>query len=361
MTTTNIEKLAAAAPMTSSANSAGILRYLTLVGLAFLALMVTLEPDVGFSAPPAARLLFWALQIAVGLVILQSVLYLLTRRFGASRLPSWALVLLSGVLGSIVLAPLYWLIGEGLMQGWLGYPERSDADSDDLLGAAFSHPLLREYLEIVGPVTAGWALICMPRLHWLVPPMLHVRTEPAAEVQPPAAESASASANAGSAVVRADSSAAGPSASVPEPISARPFEAGKPTAVAIPTEVLLPRDSWCERLPTELGTDVIAVASELQYLRVWTSRGCALILGALGEVESQGAEHGLRVHRSWWVSREHVVSVRRTATGTVCLMSNGREVPVSRRRSAEVLARFGDGVRYRAARASEAVAQTDLN
>lgn len=361
MTTTNIEKLAAAAPVTSGANSGGITRYLTLVGLAFLALMVTLEPDVGFSAPPLARLLFWILQIAAGLVILQSVLYWLTRRFGAGRLPSWALVLLSGVLGSIVLAPVYWLIGEGLMQGWLGYPERSDVDSDDLLGTALSHPLLSEYVEIVGPVTAGWALICMPRLHWLVPPMLHDRTEPGAQLQLPAENSVSPSTTADAVVMRADSSAAGPSASLPEPTSGRPFEAGKPSTDAVPNEVPLPRDSWCERLPTELGTDVIAVASELQYLRVWTSRGCALILGALGEVESQGGEHGLRVHRSWWVSRGHVVSVRRTATGTVCLMSDGREVPVSRRRSAEVLARFGDGARYRAARASEAVAQTDLN
>jgi DNA-binding LytR/AlgR family response regulator len=117
---------------------------------------------------------------------------------------------------------------------------------------------------------------------------------------------------------------------------------------------------WCERLPTELGTDVIAVASELQYLRVWTPRGCALILGALADVEAEGAVPGLRVHRSWWVACDHVVSVRRTASGAVCVMSDGRQVPVSRRRRAEVLARFGDGALYRVAGASEAVARTDL-
>jgi DNA-binding LytR/AlgR family response regulator len=60
------------------------------------------------------------------------------------------------------------------------------------------------------------------------------------------------------------------------------------------------------------------------------------------------------------VSTGHVVSVRRTGQGAVCLMSDGRQVPVSRRRRADVLARFGDGVRYVGAR-SEAVTNADLD
>jgi DNA-binding LytR/AlgR family response regulator len=65
------------------------------------------------------------------------------------------------------------------------------------------------------------------------------------------------------------------------------------------------------------------------------------------------------VHRSWWVRARHVRSVRRTATGAVCVMSDGRNVPVSRRRKAEVLARFGDGATYARA-TSESITQTDL-
>jgi hypothetical protein len=61
------------------------------------------------------------------------------------------------------------------------------------------------------------------------------------------------------------------------------------------------------------------------------------------------------------VACEHVVSVRRTAAGTVCLMSDGRQVPVSRRRRAEVLARFGDGAQYRVSGPSKAVADADLH
>jgi len=329
--------------MPGGATTGGIVRYLTVAGLVLLALMMSLEADVGFDAPPAARLLFWLLQIAAGLLVLQSVLYLLTRRYGASRVPSWVLVLMSSVLGAAALAPVYWLIGEGLMERWLGYPARPDEDGDSLGGILRGHPLLGEYFDIVGPLTAAWALVCLPRLHWLVPPLLHA---------PARRAGASAShVNPGT-----DSPSAGS-----QPVESPPAGPDRQaTDVADPPPSPL-RASWRDRLPTELGTDVIAVASELQYLRVWTPRGCALILGALAEVESEGAAQGLRVHRSWWVACEHVGSVRRTAGGAVCLMSDGREVPVSRRRRAEVLARFGDGARYRVAGASEAVADSDLD
>jgi hypothetical protein len=315
----------------SNINSVGILRYLSIAGCAFLALMLMLEPDVGFSAPMEARLLFWSMQIITGLLVLQSVLHLLTRHFGASRAPSWSLVLLSGVLGSVLLAPLYWLIGEGLMVSWLDYPTQADDSDADFMGITLANPLLQEYLNIVGPVTTAWALICLPRLHWLMPPLLHGRTSDS------------------DAVTTSDinSKAIEVSSSVNESNAA---ESTAPT-----------RSTWRDRLPEQLGTDVIAVTSELQYLRVWTPCGCALILGALADVESEDSASGLRVHRSWWVANEHVVSVRRTPTGAVCLMSDGRQVPVSRRRRSEVLAQFGDGAQYRCDDASKAVTQTHLN
>lgn len=360
MTTTDVETSATRAPTPSGANAGGILRYLSIVGLAFLGLMLTLEPDVGFAAPPVARLLFWTLQIGVGLAVLQSLLYLLTRRYGASRVPSWSLVLLSGVLGAVVLAPVYWLIGEGLMEQWFGYPARPDEEGGDLIGITLSNPLLEEYVDIVGPVTTAWALICLPRLHWLVPPLLHGRTQPTVAAPRPAVRSTEDDVIPGAPAAQSDLPAPGHPGSAPLMGSTAPTRSSGPgTAAAAPSTS--PRATWCERLPAELGADVIAVASELQYLRVWTPRGCALILGALVDVESEGGAHGLRVHRSWWVACEHVVSVRRTAAGTVCLMSDGRQVPVSRRRRAEVLARFGDGAQYRVSGPSKAVADADLH
>jgi hypothetical protein len=289
--------------------------------------MVALEPDVGFAAPPAARLLFWTLQVGSGLFVLQSALHLLTRFRGASRLPNGFWVLLSGVLGAAVLAPIYWLIGEGLMQGWLGYPALPDEDVSESIGIISSNPLLGEFLDIVGPVSLAWALICLPRLHGLAPPLLD-RQEPPTVVAAPGTPAADSHAMT------------------------------EPPATSQPAP---PRAKWRESLPAELGDNVIAVASELQYLRVWTTRGSGLILGALADVDSEDASRGVRVHRSWWVATEHIVSVRRRANGVVCLMSNGQQIPVSRRRSAEVLARFGDGASYRVAGSSETVAKADLN
>jgi DNA-binding LytR/AlgR family response regulator len=104
--------------------------------------------------------------------------------------------------------------------------------------------------------------------------------------------------------------------------------------------------NWRKVLPLELGHDVIAVKSELQYLRVWTTRGAALVLGSLQEVEDEEGSAGMRIHRSWWVHARHVRTVRRRGEAAICELSDGREVPISRRRKADAMARFGDRVRY---------------
>jgi hypothetical protein len=310
----------------STANATSIVRYLGAAGVALLALMLVLQPDVGFSAPLPAMALFWALQIGSGLLVLQLLLYRLAQSFGATRLPTWTLVLASGVLGSALLAPLFWLIGEGLMQGVLQMPATPD---DDPVSPATGLPtaLWQEYFDIVGPVTASWLLICLPRLHWLVPPRL---VPWRADTPQP--------------VTRSETGA-----EVPRP--------GSPTEPPAPP---MPRAAWQTRLPPALGEDIIAVASELQYLRVWTSRGCALILGAMSEVESGSGSAGLRVHRSWWVATRHVRRVQRSAAGVVCVLSDGRSIPVSRRRRTEVLARLGDGVTYNGS-TLEQVTDADLH
>jgi len=331
MRSTEFFTLSASAKDRSRTGSEGIVRYLTIVGLTFLALVLALEPDVGFTAPLTMRVVFWTLQIATGLFVLQWVLNLITRRFGASCAPCWSLVLLSGLLGAVVLTPIYWLIGEGLMEGWLGYAAGADEESANGLGITVLHALIQEYLDIVGPVTTAWALICLPRLHWLMPPLLHGQT------------------------LHSETDRS-PETSLAAPELSDRLDKSNTTSSPTPT-----RATWRERLPAEIGSDVIAVSSELQYLRVWTTRGCALILGALADVESETAENGLRVHRSWWVAAGHVVRVRRTATSAVCLMSDGREVPVSRRRRSQVIARFGDAAQYRVGVESKAVANTDLN
>lgn len=288
------------------ANAESILRYLLGTGSALWLLVMALQPDVGFSAPLPWMGLFWLLKIGSGLVVLQSLLYLFSRSERCQQWPLWMLVAGSGIVGSALLAPHYWLIGEGLMQASLGF--EATIDGDDVPGAAIDlglSALLQEFGDLVGPVTASWMLISWPRLQGLLPPLL--RDAPNT------------------------TNAAGPveqQAKTPNGSASRP--------------------AWRTAFPSELGDDLIAVSSELQYIRVWTSRGTALILGALQDVEDTEGVAGMRVHRSWWVHARHVRSVRRRADGLVCQLSDGREIPVSRRRKADVLARFGDTARYEA-------------
>lgn len=286
-----------------TANSMSIARYLGGTGLALWAFVMALMPDPGFMAPWLWMALFWALQIGVGLTILQTILYLMSRVDSKGRMPLWSLVAMSGLCGSIVLAPIYWLIGEGLMQQFMGFAETIDTDElrsvERTLGWSV---LVEEWLEISGPVIAGWALISWPRLQGLLPPLVQKTNW-----------------------------------SVDEPLVALSQE---PKVIEVSVR------SWREALPKELGDDVIVVKSELQYLRVWTTRGAALVLGSLQEVEDEEGSAGMRLHRSWWVHARHVRTVGRRGEAAICELSDGREVPISRRRKADAMARFGDRARY---------------
>ena len=286
-----------------TANSMSIARYLGGTGLALWVFVMALMPDPGFMAPWLWMALFWALQIGVGLTILQTILYLMSRVESKGRMPLWSLVAMSGLCGSVVLAPIYWLIGEGLMQQFMGFAETIDTDElrsvERTLGWA---ALVEEWLDISGPVIAGWALISWPRLQGLLPPLVQKTNR-----------------------------------SVDEPLAALSQE---PKVIEVSVR------SWREALPRELGDDVIAVKSELQYLRVWTNRGAALVLGSLQEVEDEEGSAGMRIHRSWWVHARHVRTVGRRGEAAICELSDGREVPISRRRKADAMARFGDRARY---------------
>jgi hypothetical protein len=286
-----------------TANSMSIARHLGGTGLALWVFVMALMPDPGFMAPWLWMALFWALQIGVGLTILQTILYLMSRVDSKGRMPLWSLVAMSGLCGSVVLAPIYWLIGEGLMQQFMGFAETIDTDElrsvERTLGWA---ALVEEWLEISGPVIAGWALISWPRLQGLLPPLVQKTNR-----------------------------------SVDEPLAALSQE---PKVIEVSVR------SWREALPKELGDDVMAVKSELQYLRVWTTRGAALVLGSLQEVEDEEGSAGMRVHRSWWIHARHVRTVRRRGEAAICELSDGREVPISRRRKADAVARFGDRARY---------------
>ncbi|MBY0562637.1 MAG: LytTR family transcriptional regulator DNA-binding domain-containing protein [Hyphomonadaceae bacterium] len=89
---------------------------------------------------------------------------------------------------------------------------------------------------------------------------------------------------------------------------------------------------FLDRLPAKLkGAAIYAVSAEDHYLRLHTSKGSDLILMRLSDAiaELEGIE-GAQTHRSWWVAREAVQSVRREGERLVLVLKGGAEAPVSR-------------------------------
>ena len=65
---------------------------------------------------------------------------------------------------------------------------------------------------------------------------------------------------------------------------------------------------------------------------------------SLGQLETRLADLGFcRVHRAELVNLQRVRAAHRTIDGLVLELDDGRRVPVSRRRAAEILERLGVG------------------
>ena len=104
----------------------------------------------------------------------------------------------------------------------------------------------------------------------------------------------------------------------------------------LPETVLTPR--LYRRLKPQLQHGALwAITAEDHYARIYTDQGDDLILIRLADAiaETEGVE-GIRVHRSWWVAREGVSEIKKRTEGGTITLKNGEEVPISRRRFAEV-------------------------
>lgn len=100
-------------------------------------------------------------------------------------------------------------------------------------------------------------------------------------------------------------------------------------------------DEFWSRLPAGIGRDLVAITSELHYLRVYTQKGNGLILHAFGRaLERLGDFDGMRIHRSHWVAIDHVQTLRRDGEKVVCRLDIGIELPVSRPYRAELRSRI---------------------
>ncbi len=107
---------------------------------------------------------------------------------------------------------------------------------------------------------------------------------------------------------------------------------GPATQAAPPNATTPTAVRFLERLPAKLkGGTLYAIQAEDHYLRLHTSKGSDLILMRIADaiVELDGIE-GAQVHRSWWVARSAVDTVKRDGRRVALLLKDGTEAPVSR-------------------------------
>ena len=93
------------------------------------------------------------------------------------------------------------------------------------------------------------------------------------------------------------------------------------------------------RLPAKLGRDVVCLSMADHYVEVFTTLGSTLILMRFSDAVAELEEaDGLRVHRSHWVARKHVVGAVRRSGRTFLRLTGGHAIPVSRGHLADVRA-----------------------
>jgi LytTr DNA-binding domain len=290
------------------------LRYLSIFSVFFCIVLVGLNANAGFEQNRLANGLAWSVQVPSGFCALGLVWHALSKWPISSAWPAFGRVLASAFVASALLAPLY-LVTEFAVAWGLGL---AFPDALPTTGLELTHEVAQEWFHMIFPFIGAWVLVTMPALHKMSPVLMQapaVPNESSATVEH-SKEHASNWTQQSIAPTTEPSSTWQPSHAKPQ-LQAQ--------ALVLPEQI---RGTW------------LAVRSELQYVRVWTERGNAMVLGSLGQVEQFFGSEGLRVHKSWWVSCQAVAEVKRQSAKAVLIMSNGLEIPVSRRKQQAVLQRL---------------------
>jgi hypothetical protein len=87
--------------------------------------------------------------------------------------------------------------------------------------------------------------------------------------------------------------------------------------------------------------ELVSISAQLHYLEIVSETKKFLILyslaTAIGELPD---DLGIQIHRSHWIAKSKLVRMRKTGRTGIAIMSNGRELPISRSRLKEVAELF---------------------
>ena len=95
--------------------------------------------------------------------------------------------------------------------------------------------------------------------------------------------------------------------------------------------------AFLAQVPLSDVSELIYLEAELHYLAVVTTGGRTLLLYSLRDaIEELESVQGMQTHRAFWVAGAHVTGFRRVGRQAELRLSNGDRVPVSRRKLASV-------------------------
>jgi hypothetical protein len=110
----------------------------------------------------------------------------------------------------------------------------------------------------------------------------------------------------------------------------KPAEAAKPDHDPGLTDLLA-------SAPAALGDDIIRLHARDHYVELITTKGSTLLTEQFGDcVDRLSGLNGVQCHRSHWISLNHVVALKPAGSTYKCTLTNGDDVPVSRRRYSEL-------------------------
>ncbi len=255
-------------------------KYFLFSSLALIIIFAWMEPAGAAGIGFGKGLAFWTIQISILIPLLIAIQHRVSH-YVTLRTPQapWIQTGLSGIVAALLFVPIAYSLD--LL---LGIPD-DVSSSDVLLG------LLDEAAGVVVPVTITWLALNAPWIFQLDFSRKHSHV--VSEL----------------------------------PGTTQEVRAGE----------IKQSSRFLQELRSRASGDLIAISSELHYLRVTTTDAEVMFLYNLKDAMAElPANSGVQVHRSHWVSREHARKLIKKNGNTECVLSNGKTVPVSRRKCSEV-------------------------
>lgn len=268
-------------------SSISVARYFLFSSLALIVVFAWMEPTGASGIGFFKGLLFWTLQFSILIPLLSFTQNQLSHciKFHFSYSP-WIITALAGLIGAILFVPIAYLIDI-----LLTIPEYS-------VGNGILAGLWGEAIGVVPPVVITWIALNTP---W---------------------------------IIKLDFS---------ETNLANPKIIDKTENKDSPSlrEDLNPPSSFLIELKIRAKGELISISSELHYLRVVTTESEVMFLYNLKDaINELPKDIGVQIHRSHWVSKNHIKEVRVKEGRTECVLSNDKSLPISRRKYSSVKTLF---------------------